>query len=91
MAAVSSYKKTVLVPAALNVTGRFENASLYVGDHDVNVNEAQLYDLFGQIGQLVSIRVCRDHVTQSSLGYAYVNFFKSHDGLYFDFIFYINF
>ncbi|GAU26793.1 hypothetical protein TSUD_288980 [Trifolium subterraneum] len=79
MAAISSSKKAVLVPAALNNNGRFENASLYIGDLEGNVNEAQLYDLFGQIAQVVSIRVCRDHATQSSLGYAYVNLSNEHD------------
>jgi polyadenylate-binding protein len=76
-----------MIPAASNgSTGRFENASLYVGDLEKNVNEAQLYDLFGQIGQVVSIRVCRDQTKLSSLGYAYVNFSSANDGLYFDFI-----
>ncbi|KAK2366705.1 polyadenylate-binding protein [Trifolium repens] len=78
MAAVSSPK--TMIPAALNGgTGRFENASLYVGDLEKNVNEAQLYDLFGQIGQVVSIRVCRDQTKLSSLGYAYVNFSSAND------------
>ncbi|PNX58750.1 polyadenylate-binding protein 2-like [Trifolium pratense] len=84
MAAVSSPK--TMIPVALNGgIGKFENASLYVGDLEGNVNETQLYDLFGQIAQVVSVRVCRDQAKQSSLGYAYVNFSNSHDGLYFDF------
>lgn len=58
----------------------FANASLYVGDLEGNVNEAQLYDLFSQVAQIVSIRVCRDQTKRSSLGYAYVNFANAQDG-----------
>ncbi|XP_027366152.1 polyadenylate-binding protein 3 [Abrus precatorius] len=59
--------------------GTFANASLYVGDLEGNVNEGQLFELFGQVAQVVSIRVCRDQTKRSSLGYAYVNFGNAQD------------
>ncbi|XP_050205193.1 polyadenylate-binding protein 2-like [Mercurialis annua] len=58
---------------------QFVSTSLYVGDLDSNANETQLYDLFSQLGQVVSIRVCRDLSSKRSLGYAYVNYTNAHD------------
>ncbi|KAK1403874.1 Polyadenylate-binding protein [Heracleum sosnowskyi] len=55
------------------------NVSLYVGDLDKNVGETQLYDLFNQVGQVMTVRVCRDLIRSTSLGYGYVNFSNPQD------------
>ncbi|KAL8094619.1 polyadenylate-binding protein 2-like [Apium graveolens] len=67
--------------AAVNAAGsnQFTTTSLYVGDLDISVSDSQLYDLFNQVGQVVSVRVCRDLSTGRSLGYGYVNYSNQQD------------
>ncbi|KAI7988606.1 Polyadenylate-binding protein 2 [Camellia lanceoleosa] len=60
-------------------TNQFVTTSLYVGDLDFNVTDSQFYDLFNQVGQVVSVRVYRDLSTRRTLGYGYVNYSNPQD------------
>ncbi|XP_057719106.1 polyadenylate-binding protein 2-like [Arachis stenosperma] len=68
-----------LPAGAANGTNQFVTTSLYVGDLDPEVDERHLYDLFNQVGQVVSVRVCSDLTTRRSLGYGYVNYSNPQD------------
>ena len=45
---------------------------LYVGNLPYEIGEAQLQDLFGQVGQVDSVRVMRDMATGRARGFAFV-------------------
>uniref|UniRef100_A0A0E0FLW4 Polyadenylate-binding protein n=1 Tax=Oryza nivara TaxID=4536 RepID=A0A0E0FLW4_ORYNI len=53
--------------------------ALYVGDLHESVREEHLLEVFGKIGTLTSVRVCRDNATSNSLRYGYVNYLSQAD------------
>ncbi|KAJ8561366.1 hypothetical protein K7X08_027556 [Anisodus acutangulus] len=76
---VAAVTAVAALPGGATAANQFTSTSLYVGDLDFNVSDSQLYDLFNQLGQVVSVRVCRDLTTRRSLGYGYVNYSNPQD------------
>ncbi|KAK7200934.1 polyadenylate-binding protein 1 [Novymonas esmeraldas] len=61
-------------PQSQQVSKPIHISSVYVGDLDATINEPQLVELFKPFGTILNVRVCRDIISQRSLGYGYVNF-----------------
>jgi len=55
-----------------NLPNPFITASLYVGDLESKVTDGQIDALFKKIDPVLSVRICRDVSTKSSLGFANV-------------------
>jgi cold-inducible RNA-binding protein len=49
---------------------------LYVGNLSYRTTEASLFDLFGAVGQVVSVNLATDHLTGRSRGFAFVKMAK---------------
>lgn len=63
----------------MSLEAKYRAASLYVGDLHEDVTEDVLFRKFSTVGPVLSIRICRDLISQRSLGYAYVNFLQVND------------
>ncbi|KAH0664281.1 hypothetical protein KY284_029212 [Solanum tuberosum] len=76
-AAATGGTATTAVPGG--VANQFKPTSLYIGDLNINVTDTQLYQLFNQAGQVISVRICREFSTRRSLGYGFVNYSNPQD------------
>lgn len=56
--------------------------ALYVGDIDEGVMEEELRRVFGEIGEVASVKICMDQDLDRSLGYGYVNYTNPDHGMY---------
>lgn len=61
---------------------RNQDATVYVGDMDAQVNEALLWELFLQAGHVVNVHIPKDKLTQQHMGYGFVEFHSEEDADY---------
>ena len=82
-------QKNLNSPLLENFKNECRNKSLYVGNLHPKVTESMLYEAFseGLPEKIDSIKICRHKETKESLGYAYVNFKHTVDGLFILFLF----
>jgi len=50
--------------------------SLYIGDLENDVTEAQLFELFSAVSFVKSVKICLQKQTKKPLGYGYINFYQ---------------
>jgi splicing factor 3B subunit 4 len=61
---------------------RNQDATVYVGDLDGQVNEALLWELMLQAGPVVNVHIPRDKLSQNHQGYGFVEFLTEEDAEY---------
>ena len=61
---------------------RNQEATVYVGDLDPQVNEALLWELFLQAGPVVNVHIPKDKLTQAHMGYGFIEFHNEEDADY---------
>jgi len=54
---------------------------LYIGNLDYNTTEVDLEGSFSKFGSIESVRVIRDHETDRSRGFGFVNFQDKESGI----------
>jgi splicing factor 3B subunit 4 len=65
-----------------HVQERNQDATLYVGDLDQQVNEALLWELFLQAGPVANVHIPKDKLTGVHSGYGFVEFHQEDDAEY---------
>lgn len=55
--------------------------NLYIGNLNLNVSEAQLKNLFGTFGNVLSVKVIMDRLSGQSRGYGFIEMEKREDGI----------
>eukprot|EP01097_Dermamoeba_algensis_P010539 TRINITY_DN7852_c0_g1_i1.p1 TRINITY_DN7852_c0_g1~~TRINITY_DN7852_c0_g1_i1.p1 ORF type:complete len:299 (-),score=58.86 TRINITY_DN7852_c0_g1_i1:204-1100(-) len=63
-------------------TERNQDATVYVGDLDIQVNESLLWELMLQAGPVVNVHIPRDKLTQAHSGFGFVEFHSEEDADY---------
>ena len=56
-----------------------QNQKLYVGSLPYKTTEEELYQIFGQYGEIVSVKIVTDRVTGQSKGFGFVEMVKADD------------
>jgi len=65
-----------------HIQERNQDATVYCGDIDAQVNEALLWELFLQAGPVVNVHIPKDKLTQQHMGYGFVEFNLEEDADY---------
>ncbi|XP_071144526.1 polyadenylate-binding protein 1-like isoform X2 [Mytilus edulis] len=77
--ATTAIEKLTTPYSAIKKQAMNSAGALYIGDLHPDVTEAMLFEKFSTAGPVLSIRVCRDKITGSSRGCAYVKFQQEGD------------